>query len=88
MFKLNTSTSKYSINDIKSQELRRTKLMLISSVQTENQKFALNETGLSSVRLRSFIVTCFSSYSIFTGSLSVALKQLKISLFGEYSLST
>ena len=62
--------------------------MLISSVQTENQKFALNETGLSSVRLSSFIVTCFSSYSIFTGSLSVALKQLKISLFAEYSLST
>ena len=64
---------------------------VISSVQTENQKFPLNETGLSSVRLRSFIVTCFSSYSIFTGSVSVVLKQLKILyciLFGEYSLST
>ena len=50
----------------------------IDRFHTENQKLALNETLLSSVKLSSFIVTCFSSYSIFTGWLSVASKQLKL----------
>ena len=59
-------------------KLNETSSVRIDRSHVENQKLALNETLFSSVRFSSFIVTCFSSYSIFTGSLSVALKQLKL----------